>query len=166
MIKNKKITIKQLYQRYNYPCWDISLLEKNIVPLPYIPKDKVICDHKYSLTYTEWKKIVITLFANMMLLLETGLKIKLPHRIGLLQLKKIRGTSIDKIHLAKTGEIKKVRHVHTNGYKPILKWSRFNQDANFANKSLWKINFLKPRWRKLIRDIEKDFSKINKLIDV
>ena len=159
-------TVKELYQQYNYPCWDLSLLEKNIVPLPYIPKSKVKCGHKYSLGYNEWKKIVLSLFKHIMLYLMEGNELKLPHSLGYIQIKKRRGYSIDKIHLGKTGEIRKIRHIETDGYKPILKWRRFGKDAYFKNKHIWNINFLKTTWRQTIKELKKDFSIINKFINV
>lgn len=165
MPKNKQTTLSELYKLYSYPCWDISLLEKNIVPVPYIPKDKINCNHKYSLEYNKWKEIVLCIFEHMCLYLLNGYELRLPHKLGILQLKKRRATSIDKIHLQKTGEVKRIRHIETNGYKPILKWSRFGKSAYFANKGIWKINFLKTRWRSIIKEIQKDFSKINKLVD-
>lgn len=150
---------------YSHPCWDLSLLEKNIVPLPYIPKDKIKCGHKYSLTYKEWKLIVECLFKYIMLYLQEGLELKLPHNMGYLQLKKWKSRSLDKLHFVKTGERRWKKHVETGGYKPIIKWKRYNKDAHFRNKSVWKITFVRGQWRKLIEYLQENYSNINKLVD-
>lgn len=165
-MKAKGITLRDFYTDYNYPCWDLTLLEKNIVPLPYVPKDKLKCDHKYALTYKEWRVIVMSLFKHLLIYLKEGYELKLPHNLGFFQLKKRKSKTLDKLHFVNTGEKKYKKHPETNDYKPIIKWDRYKTRIVFKNKSLWRLTFPRNIWRDYIKELYDDFSKINKLNNI
>lgn len=166
-MSSKNITLYDLYKKYNYPCWDLGLLSKNIVPLPYIPIKEVNCDHKYSLEYKKWKEIVMTYLKYVKLYLFTGKEFKLPHFMGTLQLRKYKGGGIDWGHFHQTGDIIKHKNRHTLGYRPILKWYRNRKICKLKFKWHWSIYPSKKVYNKEISNwLMEDFSRINKLINI
>lgn len=165
------VGLKEMWAHYNYPCWDLTLLEKNIVPVPYAPKDKVNCNHKFSLTYKKWKKIVEVLCKYYVEYLLSGNPLKLPARMGSLQLKKWAYSdnykSLDMVASAEQGKPVFSSMPQTMHRKPIIKWNR-GKDCTLPKKYFWKINFVssdRSPWKRIYKELEKDFSFIDKLID-
>ena len=163
--QNKWITGSDFYKQYPYPCWDIN---KSTIPIPYIPKDKLKCEHKRALTFKQYNQILKYYTLHLMSYLLEGMRIKLPYWLGCIQFKKARkqrNNNVDFGHYQKTGEIKYHLNRHTLGYKPVFKWMRNNKEARLYNKYMWTIRFVDKMKKRLSRTYLDDGTKINKLID-
>lgn len=163
-MKKKRITLTELYQEYKYPCWDLNLIKKNIIPLPYIPISKVNCEHEYSLKYQEWKEIVNVILEELIKYLMSGYSINLPSSLGTLQLKKYKSFQTI-INYPKTKKEKQLHEVvnHnflTSGYSLDLMWNKSYKVMRLKKKSLWSVNLIRGRWHKVYAEIEKEPSKI------
>ena len=159
--------LKDMWQYYTHPCWDLNLLEKNIVPVPYAPKSKVNCDHKYSLTYNKWKSIIVTLCKYYTEYLLNGQPLELPARLGSLQLKKwkyMQAKAIDSIASREAGKPIFSQTPETMHYRPILKWNR-GKDCTMRYKYMWKVRFVTAHWVTVANEIFGDFSTIDKLTE-
>jgi hypothetical protein len=161
-INSDFITESDLYKQYPYPCYDLT---KSTIPNnPYIPKDKLVCDHKYTLTKKEWKLIFRTYLKFLKLYLLEGHIYKIPQRLGHFQIKKYKGRTVNTASFHED----KIR-IHNNtalgGYKPILKWIRTTNACALSNKWFWKLRpvraFTRQRWDYL----EENFKRINNYID-
>lgn len=164
---SKYINFEDLYRKYNYPCWEKTNV--NTVPRPYIPKDLLKCDHKFTLTFSEWKKILYSLFKYMLIYLMTGKNLKLPHSLGYLQIRKWKPKKyrkMDYAHWRKTGEIRYENFKYTQDYSPILKWHKGVKKTNFNFATYWRINFMSSAWKKIASTIEKNPSFIYKFNDI
>lgn len=164
---SKYINFEDLYRKYNYPCWELT--GDNTIPRPYIPKDKLRCDHKYTLTFYQWKKIVYSLFKYLLMYLMSNKILKLPHGIGFLQIRKWKPKKYKKMdyaHWRKTGEIKYETFKYTQDYSPILKWSKGVGKTNFKYSSYWRINFMSSAWKIIASTIEKNPSFIYRFNDL
>jgi len=158
------ISLRDLWQHYTHPCWDLNLLEKNIVPLPYAPKEKVNCDHKYSVSYKKWKSIIKTLCKYYTEYLLSGKPLELPARMGSLQLKKWKYMEAKKLDTVATREAGKPvfsQSPQTLHFRPILKWNRgFN--CTLPYKYFWKVNLMSSHWKRIWDEQEKDFSTLDR----
>jgi hypothetical protein len=165
-----KRTLKDFYKHYDYPCWDLSLLDKNIVPLPYIPKEKVVCDHKYSLTYKQYKRLYHIFAEELFKYLLKGYTYEIPNYMGNIDIRRFKKpySFIDWPHYHKTGELKKVYNLskETQGFRPFLKWDNGYKICRLKFKKNWKINFPKSKWMKITKFLEDDLSNINNFNDL
>ena len=160
-----RITNKEFYLAYPYKYRDIN---SKTVPIPYFNKSE-ITDHKYTLSYKEWKLVTSTYFKLLHLYLFTGSPYKLPHGLGSIQLKKYKGAGIDHKRTKeiygdlayKKGKIIKFKNIHTGGYKPVIKWYR--REAKLANKWLWRFNYLQNKWKETSKIINNNLTIINNL---
>lgn len=172
MNKNR-ITLKEIYLEYDYKYYDVT---SSTVPIPYFPK-KEIKEHKYSLTYKEWKKVVLVYLKYLVLYLMSGKCFDIPFHMGHLCLKKWKPAK-KKIDIRKTmnkygeinktlpkGEKKVVYHnnYHTRGYSPLLKWVR--DQKKFPYKWHWRFGLSRKNWELISKELMEDSSMINRLID-
>lgn len=162
------IGLREMFKDYPYPCWDFDLLDKGIVPVPYVPKERVICNHEYSLEYKEWKEIVDTLVDYLSKYLFTGKKLYLPHRLGVLYIEKFKARNrklVDYAIWRKTGEVKFRNFPETQYYSPALRWDKFVSASRFKFSSHWMVRFLPKPTKQLAQLLNKDFSLINRFSD-
>lgn len=170
--QSEYITLDDIYKHYPYPCWDTNLLQRKIVPKPYISKEQIKCGEKYSLDFYTWKKICETLFKYMFELLMTGKEIKLPARLGYLQIRKCprtKGTKVtaDGHYFRETGKFKRFSGPTTRmPYRPLIKWDRSNKESYFRFAWYYKINFVRSVWAKWFNAYKKDSSILNKFRSV
>jgi len=168
--KSDYITLQDFYKQYNYPCQDLNKIKKGIVPLPYIPKDKINCNHKYSLTYKEWKTIIMKLFYYLVSYLLTGKDLELPFFMGHWRLKKYKPNRkhprIDLLHYMKTGEKKFIKFPETDGYEWLFKWKRSGKNCKLKYKWHWKVKFIKSVSRRINQEINKNPSIIYRFTDI
>jgi len=161
--------LKDIWAYYNYPCWDLDLLKKNVVPVPYAPKDKVNCNHKYSLTFKKWKQIIETLGKYYTEFLLSGRPLYLPAKLGSLQLKKWpygeKGKYFNPYKSAKAGKVVLDSSPENLHYRPLIKWNRGNA-CDLPKKFFWKINFVKSKgapWKRIYDAMSNDLSIIHRL---
>lgn len=163
----KMINFEELYRKYNYPCYEITSI--NTVPRPYIPKEDLKCNHKYTLTFIQWKTIVYSLCKFLLLYLMSGKLLTLPHGLGTLQITKWKPKKYKKMdyaHWRKTGEVIYENFKYTENYSPFLKWDKGYRRKRFKFASYWKINFLHNSWKKIASTIEKNPSFIYRFSDI
>ena len=160
---NLRRTGKDFYLLYPYKYRDI---ESKTIPVPYFNKSE-ITDHRFTVTYKEWKLITNTYFSILQDYLLSGLPYKLPHGLGEIQFKKYKGGGIDHKKTKefygdlayKDKRIIRFKNVHTDGYRPVIKWNR--KTAKLANKWLWRFNLLQNRWKLISKKINKNLNTIN-----
>lgn len=126
----------------------------NTVPLPYFPKSE-ITDHKFSLTYPEWRRI-ITIYTKILTEeLFNGFSVEMPNKLGTLSLVKVKTSSVDYKRTNKyignqKGKEDKEFIFHDNlitaGYRLILKWQR-RRAMDYTN--IWKFRIPMRTFRKL-----------------
>lgn len=160
--KPKRITLHDFYKEYEYPCYDIT---SNTVPTPYIPKTKLKCDNKLACDYKTFDSIIQTF--NKFLIEEellTGKAFTLPYNMGEFIILKYKTDNNDKKPYLTADAYRKFRNVHTDGYRPILKWRR-SKVSRIKFGNIWRISLLS--YKKLISEfLMKDFNNIYKFNDV
>lgn len=166
-MSKQRITLQELYQKgYTYPCWDLELLNKNIVPRPYVPISKLKCDHEYALDFYKWREIVDTYLKYLLLYLRTGKEFKLPFFMGFLQLRRYKGGGHDWQYWKKYKVLRKYKNVHTQGYRPVIKWYRHTKHCRLNKRWHWKIDLTPKAWSEYSDWLMKDFTRINNLINI
>lgn len=166
MSKSAKITLREFYKSYPYPCWDVT---SNTVPVPYIPKDKLVCDNKRTLTFKQYRKI-LSIYARLLTnYLLTGLPIKLPYYLGEIRMFKYKPTkskpfNID--HYLKTGEKLFYKSRHTQGYIPLFKWRRAEKQSRLQNRWIFKCIPAKTTWKQISDSLFEKGSIINKFPNI
>jgi hypothetical protein len=167
----KKIGFKELYLEYPDKTYDVT---SSTVPCPYFPKDQ-LTDNKYSLTYGEWKKIVVCYFKYVLQYLLTGKPFNIPGRLGIFQLKKYKPKRkpVDWKRTnekygewnAENKEKKFVYHTnrHTQGYQPLIKWYR--SECKFPFQWHWRFKWSDGVRKYISKEIDKDITIINKWND-
>lgn len=158
----KKITLQDIYLLYPYKTRKIV---GKTVPVPYFPKSE-ITEHEYSKEYKEWKRCIEILLKNLRLYLLTGMKYRIPNRMGNLQIRKCKSAGLSFAHYRKTGEWKKMDNRQWKGYRPLLKWDRNAPDGTALKfKRAWAFDFTDTAWGEVMSILNKDFSYINRFID-
>lgn len=170
-MSNQKVTLKDIYLGYPYKYYDHL---SNTIPNPYFPKHE-ISDHKYKISYKEWKKVVLEYFNILLEYLLTGKNFEIPNQLGLFRLMKYKPLK-RKVDFKRTkeiygeenkslpkGEKKLIYHMnhHTNGYDPILVWER--RDYKFPFKWHWRFDLSRKNFKKVSDILKKDLTVINKL---
>jgi hypothetical protein len=162
---SQRVTLRELYLGYSLKTRDI---ESKTIPVPYFPKSE-ITTHKHSLTYKEWKRIILIYFKHLVFyLMETGFSYKIPSRLGLLQIRKYKSKKIPDWGKTKevygTTKVKPIyyKNTHTSGYRPIIKWYRSGQEAKFKYKWYWRFNFTPKSWSTVSKAIFSKLTLINK----
>jgi len=156
-INSDFIKINDFFKDYPYPCRD--LLSNTIPNNPYIPKDKLVCDHKYSLDKDQWRTIIIKYLDNLKEEILTGNPFKMPNRMGDLQAYKYKGGGIDWVKSKKLGKRIKYNNFFTGGFKPLIKWNRI--PAKLYNKWYWVIKLVPGFSNKIGSMLLKNPSIIN-----
>jgi hypothetical protein len=172
--KVTSITLKNIYLEYPYKTRPVL---GNTVPIPYFPKEE-ITNHKYTISYKEWKNVLIVYFKYIVKYLLTGASYKLPGRLGEFELRRyIPSSKNRKINWKKTNELygewnknnpddrKRIYHanMHTEKYCPFLVWVRHGSEYNFAQRWLWRFKLSKRMWSYISNEILEDSSLINNL---
>lgn len=142
--------------------------------LYHIPKNEIVDDHMFSLTRKEFMIISESIFKKVLERLLKGEKIKLPSKLGFLELKKYKpkNKSVDwketnrlySEHNKENPKNKKFifhKNYHSNGYKPILKWEK--NSAIFINKKIFGIKFTRDVDRLIASHFKNNPSEINNL---
>jgi len=170
---NKRITLKDLYLNYDYKWYDVN---STTIPVPYFNKKEIV-EHDYTLSYKEWKNVIMVYFKYVMLYLISGKCFVIPNFLGDLCLKKWKPKG-RRINLYATeqkyGEYNKTvekedrkyiyhNNYHTGGYCPLLKWVRDRKQ--FAYKWHWRFDLTPHNWKFISKNLMKDASMINRLIE-
>jgi len=158
---SKRIILEDIYLQYPYKDVDVK---ENTVPKPYVPYDQ-ISDHKWKLTYKEWKKIISIYLREWLKYLMTGQRYKLDNKLGDVQIMKYKPKK-KRLNLGatlKTG--KKVYHnnLHTNNYCPIFIWHR--EHVRFPFKWHWRFRLTKKAFGIISDNLKEDFTAINRYIE-
>ena len=163
---SQRVTLRELYLGYEFKYRDI---ESSTVPIPYFPKSE-ITETKYSLTFKQWKKIILIYFKHIvMYLITTGSRFKIPSRLGIFQMKKYRTKNSPDWAKTRvvygTTRVKPImfKNTHTQGYKPIIVWLRQGQNGKFKYKWYWRFTLTKKSWKKVSDTIFNKLTTINKL---
>lgn len=166
---SQRVTLRELYLGYSFKFRDVT---SKTISVPYFKKSE-ISNHKYKLTYKEWKNIIVCFFKYLSLYLLTGLEYKIPSRLGKLQLRKIRSKKVPDWNKTREvyGTTKGVtpiyhKNLHTNGFRPLIKWYRQGQNGKFKYKWYWRFNFTKKTWKSLSNNIFNKFSIMNNIQEV
>jgi len=155
----KRKTLKDMYLQYPYKNRDIT---SNTVPQPYFPKDQIVCDHKYSLTYKEWKNILGIFFKHVMNALAQGFEYKFPYEQGRIGLRKVKGGGVDFQKTTK-GNVKKFKNLHLRGWRFLIKWYRYKNKLQY--KWVWRIRLTKHAWSYINEIFKNSPREINNLSD-
>lgn len=166
-MSKKRVTLIEFYKKYNYPCWDTSLLkeEKRIVPLPYIPIKDLKCDHKFSLKYSEWLDIMQVYLEEFFNVLYEGIEVNLPLMLGKWQLQKYKSNKQFNINYVKLKnenilEEDMRRNPLINDYSVKLRWKKGHKYTKFQFNGHWSVNLIRGRWHKLYAKLDENPSDI------
>jgi len=169
-MNKKKYSIIDCFLNYQYK----KPLTKNDGNY-YFPKSEIVLDNKFSLNFKEFIAISTLFFDKLFNELLEGKNFKLPSNVGILELKKYKSNnSIDWYNTnIKYGEYNKLskdkkfiyhKNIHTDGYKPILKWNK--KKSKIKNKSFFKIEFVRKRNLELAKMYKEKPLLINKLNEI
>ena len=164
--KAHSITLRDIYKHYPYPCWDVT---KNTVPIPYIPKDQLVCDHKRTLTFKQYRKILKIYSRLVTKFLLNGIPVDLPYYLGQLRMYKYKPTKnkrFDIHHFLTTGEKKYYKSRHTQGYIPLFKWRRALKQSRLQNRWIFKCLPARKTWKQISDALFENGSTINKFSDI
>lgn len=153
----KRKTLKDIYLDYPYKC---RHMDTSTVPLPYFPKEEIDCDHKYSMTYKEWKGALNCFFKHTLNALAQGYEFTMPYEMGRLQLRKVKGGGVD-FTKSEKGNIKRHRNLHLRGWRFLTKWLRDHNRLQF--KWTWRIRLTRKAWRHVNAIYENSPREINNL---
>ena len=157
-LKRKRVTIHDFYRDYKYPCYDVM---SNTVPQPYIPKTKLKCDNELACEYKTFDIIIQTF--NRLLVEEhllSGKAFRMPYKMGELVILKYKTDNNDKKAFLTDEAYRKFRNIHTDGYRPILKWKRGKSSyIRFGN--IWRIGLLSCK-KIISKHIMSNFNNIYK----
>jgi len=161
--KASVITLRDFYKHYKYPCWDIT---KNTVPIPYIPKEKLKCEHSRALTFKQYRTILRIYNKYFVMYLLSGLNIKMPFYMGefrLFRFKPQKLTSFDINIYLKTNQKIYYKNRNTGGYFPLFRWQRAGRRSRLATRWVWKCIPTRTVWKQISNEFKRDGSSINKL---
>lgn len=138
---------------YPYKWWDVT---SNTIPRkPYVPK-KEISNHKYKLDFKTWKLIVLTYMDELLKYLMSGFMFTIPLNMGFIKMAKYKYD-----YPNQSEKLYRWCRKYTNGYFFKLVWinkGKFN--IRLKNKAWFKLRITTTRYRKIMREIEKDRSII------
>lgn len=102
-------------------------------------------------------------------LIDNGVAIKLPHRLGTLQVRKKINDKKKKVvdfYRSKLYGTKLYHHNrHSDGYYAFLNWDKTMPAASFSNKSLFKVSFTRANKRYMSKQIKNNLA-INKYFEI
>ena len=163
MKRDKKITIKDFFSFYPYKK-NIQTTGKTI-PQPYIKKQDVIDDHKYSIDYTQWSAVVGDYIDIVTDTLLTGRDYELPNYLGRFQLRKYKTKRLINWQQSKL-EGKKVYYRHNDSLHIILKWYREYTMARFRYRFHWKIRMSNQLGQKIKKQTVKNKNYVYNILDI
>ncbi len=137
----------------------------NTIPFPYVKKQDIVDDHKSSLDWFEWIKIV-----NMYLLilkedLQEGKTVKFDGRLGLFQVKKLKCRKLlDRIKSKEMGKRVYVGKTEHDNYFFKLIWMRKNAKL-FHGKWLWSVTLHSKVALEFYQKASEDYTFIYKFTD-
>ena len=128
-MESKRITVTQSYKTYKFkkPSSDLYVDSKLYMQIIKLANTKLV------------EKLVMT-----------GKQIKLPSRMGTLQLQTFKPTKRKSIDFKLTKELGKTiyhRNLATNGLAVKLAWNKSWYKANFKNKKTWKFKLTRHQQR-------------------
>lgn len=179
-----KTTLAKFYDRYPYK------KRKCNTCLPYVPKEEE-SDHKFALTYNDWKDIILIYFKWLCMHLLSGRAYRFSGRMGEFQIVKYKSnkknhnvdmnkmvqyygkesglTDLHEIQRYIKEEVdnpilfKHANH-HTQGWKWIVAW--FRKDYNMAFKYHWQFSLsLRNSWRLIDNQFKKDRGLIHRIME-
>lgn len=155
----KTVGYGDFFMRYPYKCSRINPNSKT-VPQPYIPKDKIDCDHDYSVEYKMYKAILQAYLRGVIRFIRDGGIYKMPAKMGFIRFFRFSGPVSDRELMAKRGvEIKSKRH-HINGDRIGLEWNK-KKSSRFPYYRFWMMHTTRAAWKELVREYYE--SNINKM---
>lgn len=155
----KRKTLRYFYLKYPYKCRE---LVGNTVPLPYFSKEEIDCDNKYSLTYHEYKDIILITSKHICDYLASGESYKLPFEMGTIRLEKVKGGGVDWTKSEK-GKIKKYKNLHLGKYRFLTRWLRKRERLQY--KWIWRVRLTKKAWKYIQDKFEREPRLFNNLND-
>lgn len=142
-----------IYKGYRFRKRHITINEegKNIVHAPYIPL-KESTSHEFSLTFPEWKDLVVGYWNIVVDEMTEGNQFELPKGLGHIQMVKRQ--------VKKVKQNKLYRNNHTQGYSPFVVWNRFKA-GTFLHKMWYMFNISrKKQWSRVSKQLMKNPSLI------
>jgi len=160
--KGYRITNSDLYLHYPYKDQENT----SYVRLPYVKKSE-ITNHEYTLTHTEWSKIVDGVF-NYVLeeALFKGEAVLLPHRIGTIQIQKLKFRRINWAKVAAEGGHHYHDNVFTDDWCPVIDWHKYMNGIRFKHKNVWKLRLARTVKTRLAKLITSDITLMQKFNEV
>lgn len=160
LTKVKSTTLVDFF--FHYPYKKNIETKENVIPFPYVKKEDVVYNDN-SVDYSTYKLVMEKYLEKLCEELNNGNEVKLPNRLGFLQMKKHKiNKLLDKIKSHKEGKQIYTKVNHTENHMFYIDWMRTYKEAMFDFKWHWR---LKPN-RKLLKELynkaEKDYTFINK----
>lgn len=128
MVTKEYIRLADIYMNYPYKKRDGLNITR-----PYIKKKDEV-EHEFQISYSEWKKILLTYFSVIIEYVFDGNRFKFPSRLGILYAVKSKKGFIRKFRKNDKKEI--FFNFETNGYVPRTKW-----ESSLRLKSVYKFRF-------------------------
>lgn len=133
------------------------------IPVPYIKKEEE-SDHKYSMTYKEWKLIIMSILQEIKEeLLDTKTWVIGSH-IGEISLRKKRCKTFTDYKLSKEkgSKVSRIRNDYDN-YMIFGEWERKTYPLPF--KWLWRFKMLRAFKLNVYKLTDKDYTFLFKFLD-
>lgn len=149
--KPNTITYRDMFLRYPYKCKTLDPNSKT-VELPYFPKSEIVCDHPYSVTYKEYKAILISYFEKVLHLLRTGGTYKLYSRLGHISVFRFECPTPDMTLMRERGkELRTSRH-HLNNQSFGISWKKRSRvSGHFKYYKYWIVKVGREPWARMFR---------------
>lgn len=158
-----KTTLTDLYLGYRFKYRDLNA--KSVPMWPYIRKED-ISTHEYKLDKNQWKAIIKCYFELVIEYLLEGHPFKIPHGMGVLQMRKSKSYPPDRQKSKLQGKLIVHKNLHTDGYRPLLKWYRNkNTGCSFKFMNYYKFNFTPFIWKMISKRLFESPSLIYKFND-
>lgn len=142
------IGFRDLYYQYPY--------KKKHTKFTSLCTNKEETDHKYTLDYIEWKKIIKCYIKHYLMVLVSGKNIEMPYRLGILKLIRYRTTKpINWKQTKKYSKIIKQKNIAFGGYWFKLKWTR---SRKFSNGQHWKVKLTRKGFKTVHDELKKNPS--------
>lgn len=137
------IGYKDLYYQYPY--------KKKHTKFTSLCTTKEETDHKYTLTYPEWCKIIDCYTKHVLKYLLTGKNVELPYRLGFLKFVKYKTTkNINWKQTNKHGKIVKQKNMMFGGYWFKIKIKR---SIKIAYQNLWSVKLSKTAFKRTLKEL-------------
>lgn len=137
----------------------------NTIPYPYVKKPDIVDNHKYSLDWFEWIKIITTYLEVLREDLYEGKEIKFDGRLGVFQIRKLKCRKfLDRKKSKEAGKRIFLGKTEFDNYYFKLIWMR-KKSRLFPSKWLWSVN-LHPRIAlELYKRTADDYTYVYKFTD-